>query len=489
MTTTSLGEGPESGERDRLAEIQAQMEKWDPRARAEAMKYLSAMDEIIIQAWYCTRGRKCDGDPHGEFAWQHARGDQWPPPGEDWFVWACLAGRGWGKTRTGAEYTRKTSEKVGRMALVAPTSGDARDTMVDGESGLLAVCARAGMKIIYEPSKKRITFPSGSRATLFSAEEPDRLRGPQHGFAWLDEPAHMPQIDEVWSMLLLGLRLPPRPHVIVTTTPKPIRWVKTLVEKPRTISVRGKTHDNLKNLATSYQEEVMEQYEGTRLGRQELYGEILDDVEGALWNPDLIVRSTHLLDDMKRIVIGVDPAGTANKRSDETGIVGVGSMGKLGHVLADASGKYSPRAWANRVAALYDELGADAVVVETNFGADMVKETLRGNGFEGRIIEARATRGKVLRAEPIVSLYEQGKIFHRGSFPLLEEEMLTWVPAESPSPNRVDALVWALTELLKPGGEMTISTPKGRGNTGPSLTGGGRRLNPIAKLRKERLAT
>jgi phage terminase large subunit-like protein len=456
---------------DRLREIQDQLSRWDPKARAEAMKYLSAMDATTIQAWYCDRGRSCDGKPHGQYAWRHARGNQWPPPGEDWFVWAFRAGRGAGKTRSGAEYTRKMSEKVGRIALIAPTATDARDVMVEGESGIVAVSERAGIRVHYEPAKRRITFPSGCRATLFSGEEPTRLRGPQNGFAWLDEPAHMPLIDEVWSNLMFGLRLPPRPHVLVTTTPTPRKWMRALLADPLTVDVRGSTYDNLDNLAPEYRR-VIESYEGTRIGRQEIYGEILEDVEGALWQQDYFIYADWAFEDLDRIVVAIDPAGTANKRSDETGIVTVGMQRKVSGehderalVLADSSGKMSPGDWAKQAMKDYQRFGADAIVVETNFGADMVKENLRHNGFDGRVIESRATRGKQLRAEPVVALYEQHRIWHRATNGItmlerLEEEQLTWVPGEGASPNRIDALVWAVTELLKPGGELSFASPR-----------------------------
>lgn len=363
------------------------------------------------------------------------------------------------------------SEKVSRIALIGPTATDVRDTMIEGESGLVAVCERAGMKIHYEPAKKRVTFPSGARAAVFTAEEPNRLRGPQHGFAWLDEPAHMPLIDDVWSNLLFGLRLPPRPHIVVTTTPIPKPWVRKVLADGRTSVTRGSTYENMANLADNYREAI-KGYEGTRLGRQELYGEVLEDVEGALWQQEFLVYASWAVEEMDRVVVAIDPAGTANRRSDETGIVTVGMQRKVSgehderaFVLADSSGQMTPSEWARQAMKDYDRYGADAIVVETNFGADMVKENLRHNGFTGRVIEARAMRGKALRAEPVVALYEQHRIYHRGaegrtSLEKLEEEMLTWVPGEGASPNRVDALVWAITELLKPGGEMKFVSPR-----------------------------
>ena len=466
----------------RMAELQEELGKWDPRAQVEALRHLSAVDDSLIQVWYCTRGRKCDGEPHGKYHYRHARGSQWPPEGEDWFVWALLAGRGFGKTRSGAEYVRKMSERVGRIALIAPTAQDARDTMIEGESGLVAVCEKAGMKILYEPAKKRVTFPSGARATLFSGEEPNRLRGPQHGLCWLDEPAHMPLIEDVWNNLLFGLRLPPRPHVVITTTPTPKKWVRALVAEPRTRVVRGATHENLVNLADEYRA-VIAGYEGTRLGRQELYGEILEDVEGALWLATMLNYASWGPEEMDRVVVAIDPAGTANRRSDLTGIVTVGMQREVRNqhnerafVIADSSGTMSPQEWAKQAMRDYDRFGADAIVVEVNFGADMVKENLRHNGFDGRVIEARAMRGKALRAEPVVALYEQGRVFHKGekgmtNLEALEEEMLTWVPGEGASPNRVDSLVWAITELLKPGGQSGYMSPRllDSGGNDPSL--------------------
>ena len=305
-----------------------QVELWPVEARAAAMDALQAIKNGERRAWYCNRGRKCDGKPHEGFSYPHARGDQWPPPGQDWFVWFLSSGRGAGKTRTGSEYARKMSERVSRMALIAPTGADVRDTMIEGESGLMFVAALAGMKLKYEPSKRRITFPSGCIATTFSAEEPARLRGPQFGFAWLDEPAHMPLIEDVWDNLMFGLRLGTRPHVVLTSTPLPTKWVKTMQKDPTTRVVRVSTFKNADNLAPAYLERVKAKYAGTRQGLQELEGRLLEDVAGALWNTNLLVREEIDWTDLDRIVVAIDPAGTANRRSDETGIIVAGIRGK-----------------------------------------------------------------------------------------------------------------------------------------------------------------
>lgn len=436
------------------AEIKAMAEAWSPEARSQA----AAMVEDLVagrrRAWYCANpGRDCDGKPHKGYEYPHARGDQWPPPGTDWFSWFLSGGRGSGKTRTGAEYARRMSERVGRMALIAPTGADVRDTMIEGESGLVYVCSVAGQPIKWEPSKRRITFDNGCIATTFSGEEPDRLRGPQHGFAWLDEPAHMPLIDEVWSNLLFGLRLGRRPHVVLTSTPIPTTWVRNIQSDEKTKVVRVSTYANLDNLAPNFRELVVSRFEGTRKGRQELYGELLMDVEGALWQEEYIHRGTATHPpEMDRIVIAIDPAGSQNKRSDETGIVMVGREGKFAHVLQDASGKYSPQGWARIALSLYRDNEADAIVAERNFGGDMVRKVIETEaeamGINARIIVKQAMRSKELRAEPIVNLYEQTRVTHWNDLAALENEMLTWIPGIGASPNRVDALVWAIDELI-----------------------------------------
>jgi phage terminase large subunit-like protein len=466
--------------------IRRAMENWTPDARERALAEFQARQEKGKQrrVWYCaTPGRTCTGRPHDGYPYPHARSDQWPPPGSDWFIWALVGGRGSGKTRSGAEYVRQVSKRVGRVALIARTGADVRDTMIEGESGLVAVFEAAGEKIIWQPALRKITFPNGSIATTFSAEEPDRLRGPQHGFAWLDEPAHYDQVEEVWDNLLMGLRLGARPHVAITTTPLPKKWMKERLAEPTTVAARVSTYANLDNLAPTFAQTVLQRYEGTRIGRQELHGEILADVEGALWQEPML-RRVESVADLDRIIVSVDPAGTANKRSDETGIVVVGRRGKEGFVLEDRSGKYSPQGWSEMADRLYRKWHADAIVAEKNFGGDMVKTTVESSGTNARIKITTAARSKALRAEPVVALYEQGRISHVGRFPDLEEEQLTWVPGQGDSPNRVDALVWGFTELFEGGGVARLaSTSRGerrltRPNTVQTVPRPGMRRTP-----------
>lgn len=440
--------------------------KWPAQAQEAALDAIEAIRRGERRAWYCNKGRRCNGKAHPGYQYPHARGDQWPPPGQEWFAWFLSGGRGSGKTRTGAEYTRKMSERVSRMALIAPTGADVRDTMIEGESGLMFVAAIAGMKLKYEPSKRRVTFPNGCIATTFSAEEPARLRGPQHGFAWLDEPAHMPLIEDVWDMLMLGLRLGERPHVILTSTPLPTKWVKAIQKDKTTKVVRVSTDANKENLAKPFIERVYNKYAGTRIGLQELEGRLLDDVAGAMWNVGILQREEIDFADLDRIVVAIDPAGTANRRSDETGLVVAGKRGENYWVIHDASGKYSPIGWANKAHSLMEMYDADAIVAEKNFGGDMVKEVISRATPSGkevpRIIIKTASRAKNVRAEPVVALYEQTRVFHWGQLAELEDEMLTWIPGTGDSPNRVDALVWAITELMGDKGEATIASARGR---------------------------
>jgi phage terminase large subunit-like protein len=400
-----------------------------------------------------------------------ARPSQIEPEG-DWQNWLVLAGRGFGKTRCGAEWTRE-QVKAGamRVGLIAPTASDARDVMVEGESGILSVCW-AGDKTIdsaplgrpsYEPSKRRLTWANGAVATLFSAEEPERLRGPQHDRLWADELAAWKYLRETWDMAMFGLRLGTRPRTCITTTPKPVSLVKEIAKDKRTVITRGSTFDNAGNLAPTFLQAIRDKYEGTRLGRQELNAEILDDLPGALWTRDGIDK-TRVKDapDMVRIVVAVDPSGTkgTSDDGDDIGIVvaGKGSDGRA-YVLADRTCKLSPDGWGRRAVDAYhgrwsptpDRFKADRIVAERNFGGAMVEHVIRTIDPKAAYKEVTASRGKVARAEPVAALYEQGRVSHVGSMPELEDQMCSIAPegyVGEGSPDRADALVWALTELM-----------------------------------------
>jgi phage terminase large subunit-like protein len=380
-----------------------------------------------------------------------ARPNQLPPPG-DWRVWLLLAGRGFGKSRTGAEWVKDQVDagKCARVALVAPTAADARDVMVEGESGLLSVCPPWNHPT-YNSSLRRVTWPNGAIATLYSADEPERLRGPQHDGAWVDELGSW-RYPEAWDMLMFGLRLGNDPRVVVTTTPRPIPIIKQLVADKHCTVTRGSTYDNLLNLAPDFVRQIVARYEGTRLGRQELMAEILEDVPGALWTlPGIEALRVPQAPELVRVVVAIDPAATNTEDSDETGIVvaGRGRDGQ-GYVLADLSLKASPDGWGRRAATAYQEFAADRVVYEANQGGDMVKFTLRTVDPRLPLRDVHASRGKRTRAEPIAALYEQGRIHHVGIHRKLEDQMCSWNPddARMDSPDRVDALVWALTDLM-----------------------------------------
>lgn len=449
---------------------------WDAASQAKAARKLKEIEKDPPKVWYCPRGRACDGKPHEGIPYNHARPDQWPPLAPH-FVWLMISGRGAGKTRTGAEWVRKRSSKSPRIAVIGRRVSDIRGTLVEGESGLIRICERAKLDYLWEPSKRQFTFSNGGKALFYSGEEPDALRGPEHSDAWIDEPAHMPLIKEVWSNLLLGLRLGIDPRILATSTPLPIDWLIDLIARPDTQTVRVSTYENLDNLAPSFRQAVIDQYEGTRLGRQELHGEILEDVEGALWSselieaaaqlPDLIVQAINDLTPyseypLGRIVVAVDPAGTATKRSDETGIIVVAKFEKSFIVLDDLSGKYTPDQWAKKVVYAYQKWGASRVIAEKNYGGEMVASNMRNQDENLPITLVTSRRGKEIRAEPIVGLYEQGRVKHLRGLSKLEDEQLRWVPGIGDSPNRVDALVHGLTELSGRGGDTAISSPRGR---------------------------
>lgn len=361
-----------------------------------------------------------------------------------------MAGRGFGKTRTGAEWVRGEIEsgRRGRIALVAPTAADVRDVMVEGESGILACCP-PWSRPLYEPSKRRLTWPNGAIATTYSADEPERLRGPQHDGAWCDEPASWRHGTDTWDMLMFGMRLGDDPRSVVTGTPKPVKLIRELVSASTTHVTRGRTYDNAANLAPAFMEQIIAKYAGTRLGRQELDAEILDDNPGALWKRDNIEELRVLkAPPLSRVVIGVDPAVTSNEGSDETGIIGAG-VGEDGHgyTLEDASLRGTPMQWASAAVTLYHKLQANCIVAEGNQGGEMVEYTIHTIDPSVPVRIVHASRGKYTRAEPVAALYEQGKVHHVGTFPVLEDQQCTWTQGDT-SPDRLDALVWTFTELM-----------------------------------------
>jgi phage terminase large subunit-like protein len=383
-----------------------------------------------------------------------ARPEQLPPSG-DWSIWVISAGRGFGKTRSGAEWVRSIAEaaSVGRIALVGPTAADVRDTMVEGESGLLAI-APSSNRPVYEPSKRRLTWPNGVQAAMFSSEEPDRLRGPQHGAAWCDELAAWRNTKQTWDMLQFGLRLGKRPRQVITTTPKPIKLLRELLKRAGAdlVVTHGSTYDNRANLAETFFSQIVKQYEGTRIGRQELKAELLEDTPGALWTHELIEEGRRAKADvppMRRIVVAIDPSVSVSEASDETGIIAAG-LGVDGHgyVLEDASGKFSPIEWARRAVTLYHKLGADRIIAEANQGGAMVETTIRTVDANVPFKGVHASRGKITRAEPIAALAEQFRIHLVGGFPELEDQLCTYAAGSSGSPDRFDAMVWAFTELM-----------------------------------------
>ncbi len=381
-----------------------------------------------------------------------ARASQLPPAGA-WRIWLLLAGRGFGKTRSGAEWVREQAESgaAQRIALVAPTARDARLVMVEGESGFLAIAPDA-MRPVFEPSKRLLTWPNGAIATLFSADEPDRLRGPQFDAAWCDELAAW-RYPAAWDMLMMALRLGENPRAVVTTTPKPVKLIRALLASPDCAVTRGGTRENANNLAPGFLAAILKQYEGTRLGRQELDAELLEDMPGALWSRDRIERArADEAPVLRRVVVAIDPAVSSGEDADETGIV-VAALGQDSHgnVLDDLSGRFSPHDWASRALDAYRAHRADRIVAEVNNGGAMVEATLRVLDAGVSYKPVHASRGKLARAEPVAALYEQGRIHHVGAFPALEDQMCAFTGgplSHLASPDRVDALVWALSELM-----------------------------------------
>lgn len=492
---------------------------WQNWPEAQLMELLSGLEQLAQERdagrgpWLCDRP-DCDGRPHPGRMNPHSRAEQRAPEDGEWDTWLLLAGRGFGKTRTGAEWSIAQAKKFARGALIGPTAADTRDILVEGESGIMA-CAPASFRPRYEPSKRRLTYPNGAIQMCYSADEPDRLRGPQHHYGWADELAAWRYLQYAWDMFQMGLRLGEHPRSCVTTTPRPLPLIKKLVKDEHSAVVKGSTYANLHNLAPTFQRAVLDRYAGTTLGRQELDAEILEDLPGAL------VRRKHIeaarvqkAPDLDLKLIAVDPAGTGT--GDEAGVIviGRGTANKHAYVLEDLSDLMSARetgltAWK----AFYDH-GADVMVYEDNFGKQWLRDGLidayadyheldseqrreiregseeesedltiqvwdkdTGQELEVKTIpspyrflrKVNAQHGKALRAQPVAMRYEQGRVHHVGVFPEYEDQLTTWNPNApgkegTDSPDRIDAAVHGITYLLKrEGGTVTTASPHATG--------------------------
>ena len=386
------------------------------------------------------------------YRWQlFARPNQLEPDGDHRY-WLVLAGRGFGKTRAGVEWVRAQVEtgRARRAVVVAPTSADCRDTIVEGPSGFLTVCPPWN-RPTYEPSKRRLTWKNGATVSLYSAEEPDRLRGVNTDLLLADELAAWPR-PEAWDMAMFALRIGDNPRAMITTTPRPTKIIRDLLTHEQAIVTRGSTYDNRANLAPQFLDEIVRRYEGTRLGRQEIYAEVLEDVDGAiLTSEQLRALRVEQAPQMGRIVVGVDPAASAGEDADQTGIVVVGK-GVDDHLyaIADRSCRLGPAGWARRVVECYREFGADLIVAEKNQGGLMVEHTIRSLDADVPIKLVSATRGKHVRAEPILARFEQGKAHTLTGLDDLEAQLAAFTPsgyALDGSPDSADAFVWAATEL------------------------------------------
>jgi phage terminase large subunit-like protein len=425
---------------------------------------LGALSDFDLVGRAMARGDLLEGFGRAELdrmrsAWRHqARPNQLPPPGE-WPVWLMMAGRGFGKTRAGAEWVRGIAEADGkaRIALVGASLHEARSVMVEGESGLLAIAPPA-QRPHWLPSRRELRWRNGAIATIYGAADPEALRGPQHSHGWADEIGKWPHGVQAWDNLAMGMRLGQRPRILATTTPRPVPLVLRLQSDPSVVVTRGRTRDNAAVLPEAFMAEMRRSFDGTRLGRQELDGELLLDVEGALWTRDLLERCRLPAADpdktgFARVVVAVDPPASA--QGDACGIViaGIDAAGRA-IVLEDASlSGAHPEQWARRVAQAAERWQADRVVAEANNGGDMVGAVLRAAQIMLPVKLVHAARGKTARAEPVAALYETGRVRHAGLFADLEDQLCGMTldgRYEGPgrSPDRADALVWALTELM-----------------------------------------
>lgn len=389
-----------------------------------------------------------------------ARSNQLEPEGDHRY-WLVLAGRGFGKTRAGVEWVRANIEsgRARRAIVVAPTAADCRDTIVEGPSGFLRVCP-SWDRPLYEPSKRRLTWKSGATVTLYSAEESDRLRGVNTDLLLADELAAWAR-PETWDMAMFALRLGTNPRAMITTTPRPTKLIRQLLEHDQSVVTRGSTYDNRENLAPQFIDEIVRRYEGTRLGRQEIYAEVLEDVDGAILSSEQLRElRVERAPELARIVVGVDPAASAGEDADQTGIVvaAKGADGEL-YALADRSCRLGPAGWARRVVDAFREFDADLIVAEKNQGGLMVEHTIRSLDADVPLKLVSATRGKHVRAEPILARFEQGKAHTLPGLEDLEAQLACFTPEgyeADGSPDSADAFVWAATELTTDAGAQVF---------------------------------
>lgn len=393
-----------------------------------------------------------------------ARDEQLPPTDRPWAFWLLLGGRGAGKTAALTAWACSMAEQNpgARIAAVARTAADARDVLVEGDSGIIEVSRKYWPHAVprYEPSKRRLTWPNGAQAATYSDAEGDQLRGPQHHFAVGDECATWSA--ETMSNLRLGLRLGKMPRAAFATTPRPSRLLRELMSDPACVTSRCSTYANKDNLPPSFFSAVLKRYEGTSLARQEILGEVLDEAPGALWTRETLEKSRVLIapEDLVRVVVAIDPSVTSAEGSDECGLV-VAGRDRAGEffVLEDASGRMSPDAWAKRAVELFRKHKADRVIGEANNGGDLIESVLRTVDKNVPYSKVHASRGKVARAEPCAALFEQGRAHLVGLMPELSDQLCCYVPGESSSPDRMDAMVWALSELND--GEVFLCSPSG----------------------------
>jgi phage terminase large subunit-like protein len=445
-------------------------------APLERLEKLRRLAHLSRYAWRCNRP-DCDGAPHKLYPRNHARPAQLPPEG-DWWAWFVMAGRGFGKTRTAAEFVkqRALSQPGHRVGIVAPTFAIGRDVCMEGESGLVGLDARDPNTGVLPPeyiadegqgwnrSIGELKLANGSLVKIFStnvATDAEKIRGFQCHTLWFEEVATQRFGELAWDLATMACRLGNDPRAVITGTPRPTKFIKSLIEDDGIVVVRGSTYDNSTNLAGPFLDRIRKRYEGTNLGQQELYGDLLAGAKGALWKRDDLQHANES-PALTRIVVAIDPAGTANATSDATGIVVCGiDDNQRGYVLADLTGKYSPEEWRAKALQAYDDFGADAIVAEVNYGGDMVASTIRGGGRRVPVQQVHATRGKERRASPVAMIYQQHRVWHVGVLSDLEDELCEWVPPgqfdeegepipPSPdSPNRLDACVWGFTALFR----------------------------------------